>query len=120
MRKAALKLFRPEAAISYRDRLSGHVAIAVPITWQSVGYLIFCGVALGVLFLSFASYSRVETVTGIITPNTGISNIVPTRAGMIASLAVRDGQNVLAGAVLVMIRAEEDCAQESLELLSLK
>jgi membrane fusion protein len=59
--------------------LSGDVAIAVPVPWQSVGYLIFGGVALGVLFLSFASYSRVETVTGIFTPNTGISNIIPVQ-----------------------------------------
>jgi len=47
--------------------LSGDVAIAVPVAWQSVGFLIFGGVALSVLFLSLASYSRVETVTGIIT-----------------------------------------------------
>jgi membrane fusion protein len=86
------------------------VAIAVPITWQSVGFLIFGGVALGVLFLSLASYSRVETVTGIITPNTGISNIIPTRAGVITALSVRDGQNVPAGTELATIRAEEDGA----------
>lgn len=103
-------MFRPEALMTHKDRLSGEVAIAVPVPWQSVGYLIFGGVALGLLFLSLASYSRVETVTGMITPNTGVANIVPTRAGMIASLAVRDGQNVFAGAVLATIRAEEDGA----------
>ena len=103
-------MFRPEALMTHKDPLSGEVAIAVPVPWQSVGYLIFGGVALGLLFLSLASYSRVETVTGMITPNTGVANIVPTRAGMIASLAVRDGQNVFAGAVLATIRAEEDGA----------
>ena len=97
-------MFRPEALMTHKDRLSGEVAIAVPVPWQSVGFLIFGGVALGVLFLSLASYSRVETVTGIITPDTGVSNIVPTRAGLIASLAVRDGQNVPAGAPLRPIR----------------
>lgn len=102
--------FRPEAVAGNRNRLSGDVAITVPVPWQSVGYLIFGGIALGVLFLSLASYSRVETVTGMITPDTGVANIVPTRAGTIASLAVRDGQNVLAGAVLTTIRAEEDGA----------
>jgi membrane fusion protein len=103
-------LFRPVVISGHRDRLSGEVAIAVPITWQSVGFLIFGGVALGVLFLSLASYSRVETVTGIITPNTGISNIIPTRAGVITALSVRDGQNVPAGTELATIRAEEDGA----------
>ncbi len=103
-------MFRPVVISGHRDRLSGEVAIAVPITWQSVGFLIFGGVALGVLFLSLASYSRVETVTGIITPNTGISNIIPTRAGVITALSVRDGQNVPAGTELATIRAEEDGA----------
>jgi membrane fusion protein len=73
-------MFRREAISEHCSRLSGDVAIAVPVPWQSVGYLIFGGVALGVLFLSVASYSRVETITGIITPNSGVSNIVPTRA----------------------------------------
>ncbi len=86
------------------------MAVAVPVAWQSIGFLIFGGVAAGFLFLSLASYSRVETVTGIISPNTGVSNIVPTRAGVIAALPVRDGQNVPAGAELVTIRAEEDGA----------
>ena len=103
-------MFRPEVITHRSDRLSGDVAIAVPLPWQSIGFLIFGGVALGVLFLSLASYSRVETVTGMITPNTGVSNIVPTRAGIISSLAVRDSQNVLAGAALATIRAEEDGA----------
>jgi membrane fusion protein len=55
-------------------------SIALPITWQRGGFLIFGGVALGVLFLSLASYSRVETITRSITPNAGASTIVATRA----------------------------------------
>ncbi len=103
-------MFRNEALHHNRSKLAGDVAIAVPVAWQSMGFLMFGGIALGVSFLSLASYARVETVTGMIIPNTGVSNIVPTRAGMIASLAVRDGQNVLAGAALATIRAEEDGA----------
>ena len=74
-------MFRSDVVIKHLGRLAGDVAIAVPITWQSIGYLIFGGVALGVLFLSLASYSRVETVTVIITPNAGASTIFATRAG---------------------------------------
>ncbi|MFN3620207.1 HlyD family efflux transporter periplasmic adaptor subunit [Sphingorhabdus sp.] len=100
-------MFRAEVTTKHHNRLSGDVAIAVPVAWQSIGYLIFGGVVLGLLFLSLANYSRVETVTGLISPNTGVSTIVPTRAGVIASLAVRDSQNVPAGAALATIRAEE-------------
>ena len=103
-------MFRLEAVAYRADRLTGDIAIAVPVAWQSIGFLIFGGVAAGGLFLSFASYSRVETVTGTITPDTGVSSIVPTRAGVIAALAVQDGQSVAAGAELATIRAEEDGA----------
>ena len=67
----------PSAGLFGGFRLS---VIAALITWQSIGFLTFGGVVLAVLFLSLASYSRVETVTGIITPNPGVSNIVPSRA----------------------------------------
>lgn len=101
-------MFRSEALARHRNRLSGDVAIAVPVAWQSIGFLIFGGVVAGVLFLSLASYSRVETVSGAITPDTGVSAIVPTRVGVIAALHVQDGHNVPAGAELATIRSEED------------
>lgn len=103
-------MFRAQAIAIHRNRLSGDVAIAIPVAWQSIGYLIFGGVTAGVLFLSLASYSRVETVTGTITPDAGVSAVVPTRAGVIAAVAVRDGQAVAAGAELATIRVEEDGA----------
>lgn len=101
-------MFRHELISASRNRLSGDVAIAVPVSWQSVGYLIFGGIVASVLFLSLASYSRIETVAGAIIPDTGVSTIVPTRAGVIAALAVREGQEVAAGAELATIRVEED------------
>ncbi|MEQ1496776.1 MAG: HlyD family efflux transporter periplasmic adaptor subunit [Novosphingobium sp.] len=66
--------------------------------------------AVALVFLSLASYSRTETVSGAITPDAGVSSIVPTRAGIIASLAVQDGQNIPAGTELARIRVEEDGA----------
>ncbi|MBX9732307.1 MAG: HlyD family efflux transporter periplasmic adaptor subunit [Sphingomonas sp.] len=103
-------LFRHEAISHRADRLSGDVAIAVPVGWQVIGYLTFGGLAVGFIFLSLASYARVEAVTGAIVPDKGVSPILPTRSGVVAALAVRDGQQVSAGTVLATIRAEEDSA----------
>lgn len=100
-------MFRNEAALS-TNRLAGDVTLSVPFSWQSIGYLIFSGVALTVTFLSIASYARVETVYGSITVDKGVSVILPLRAGVIASVPVRDGEVVAAGAELATIRAEED------------
>lgn len=103
-------MFRPEV-LSYRaDRLSGDVALAVPVAWQSIGYLIFAGVVAAVIFLSFAGYARVEVATGSIVPDKGVSAIQPTRNGIVAALWVKDGQNVSAGAELATIRSEEEGA----------
>lgn len=103
-------MFRPEAITNHADHLSGDVGIAVPIAWQCIGYLIFGGVAIAFAFLSLASYSRVETVAGTITPDTGVPAIMPTRSGVIAALTVKDGQDIVAGTELATIRAEEDSA----------
>lgn len=101
-------MFRPEAIHHRTDRLSGDVAIVVPASWQSIGYLIIGGITLLLAFLSLASYSRTETVTGTVTPDAGFSQIIPPRTGVIASISVNDGQNVASGTELASIRAEED------------
>lgn len=103
-------LFRTEAIAHRADRLSGDVAIAVPVRWQAIGLLIGGALAAALLFLSFASYARVETVGGSIVPDTGVATILPSRSGVISALSVRDGQSVIAGAPLATVRAEEDGA----------
>lgn len=103
-------LFRSEVLMQKKDRLSGEVSIAVPMPWQIIGYLIFGAVIVAIIFLSLASYSRVETVIGTVVPDRGVASIIPTRAGTITEVMVDDGERVEAGATLVAIRAEEDAA----------
>ena len=89
-------------------RLQGVALIAVPLPWQFVSYLLFCALCLAVMFLSFAPYSRVETVTGSISPDAGIVPVVAMRAGVLADLAIKDGQSVSPRTPLATVRAEED------------
>lgn len=90
--------------------MSGDVAIAVPISWQLIASLFLGALVTAVLFLSLATFSRVEAVTGSINPDDGIAPAVATRSGIVAALAVKDGQIVAAGTPLATIRAEEDGA----------
>jgi membrane fusion protein len=101
-------MFRAEATSRNRDRLSGDVALAIPVQWQAIAYLLFGSLAAATLFLSLASYSRVETVTGSLMPDAGISPVVATRTGIIAKIAAKDGEIVTAGTPLATIRSEED------------
>lgn len=102
------QLFRAEVFQQKKDRLSGSVSIAVPMSWQAIGYLIFGSLVVAITFLSLATYSRVETVTGSIAPDKGVAAIIPTRPGTIAEILVTDGEQVAQGTTLVAIRAEED------------
>lgn len=104
------QLFRSEVLQQKKDRLSGEVAIAVPVQWQLIGYLIFGGLVAAIIFLSLASYARVETVAGTIVPDKGVAAIMPTRGGVITDILVREGEKVEQGDILAEIRAEEDAA----------
>jgi len=100
-------LFRKEVLERRADRLQGDVSLAVPMSWQIVGYLLLTSLAVALLFLSSASYSRVEVVSGAIVLDRGLASIVPTRSGTVIALSAREGQRVQEGSDLVEIRSEE-------------
>lgn len=106
-----MSLFRSEVITQRTDRLSGDVALAVPVAWQAIGFLIFGGLAVAFTFLALASYSRVETVGGALTPDSGVVTILPSRSGIVVGITTSEGALVPAGATLASIRAEEDIAQ---------
>ena len=101
-------LFRKEALAHRAERLHGDVAVALPMSWQVIGYLLLAALAGALIFLGLASYSRVETVAGAVVLDKGVAPIVPSRRGIVLALMARDGQRVKAGDPLVEIRSEED------------
>lgn len=105
-------MFRSEAIVRHRNKLSGDVAITVPMSWNVITYLISGGLLVAILFLTLASYSRVETALGTITPDKGVSTVLPARAGTVIELTVTEGQRVEAGDLLAQIRTEEDSDQD--------
>lgn len=105
-----MSLFRKEVLEYRTDRLHGDVQMALPVPWQIVGALFFVIVVGAILFLSVASYSRIETVTGIVAPEGGIAQIVPTRAGIVYNLPAESGQIVARGDALAFVRTDESLA----------
>ena len=105
---APIPLFRPEVAAARKDRLHGDISLAVPISWQAISFLLFAAVIIAAALLAIASYSQVENVAGAVVIDKGTAQVVATRAGVIASVGVRDGQQVKAGQVLARVRSEED------------
>lgn len=105
-----MSLFRSEVLEHRRDRLHGDVNMVLPISWQTIGILFFVIIVTAIVFLTFAGYSRIETVSGIIAPEGGITRIVPPRTGVIGSLMVNDGDTVERGDPLVVVRTNETLA----------
>ncbi|MGY4396441.1 membrane fusion protein [Sphingomonas sp. UYAg733] len=108
-----MSLFRPEALKAREDHLHGAINIAVPMSWQAIGYLILIIVVCAAVFLSLATYSRTETVPGEVVTDKGVASITPTRSGVIAGITVAEGQSVNRGDALVAVRAEEDLSSGS-------
>lgn len=100
-------LFRREALQHRADRLHGNVTIATPVAWQIIGFLLLAVLITTVTFLSLASYSRVQTVSGVIALDKGVATIMPSRAGIVDGIAVSEGERVHAGQKLAVVRAEE-------------
>lgn len=101
-------LFREEVLRHRANRLHGTVGLATPLAWQTIGFLLLLALGATVVFLTSASYARVETVAGAVTLDKGVATIMPSRPGIVAALEVHEGQHVRAGDVLVRIRSEED------------
>lgn len=66
MVRMQISMFRPKVLAARKDRFHGDTSLAVPLPWHAIGYLLFLAVALALVFPAFATYSRVESVSGAI------------------------------------------------------
>ncbi len=107
----AASLFRLEAIEFQRKRAWAGATTAQPVaTWLLTAFFAST-IVLAVTYLTFGSYSRKETVTGYLTPVSGIARVSPSGPGVVAELYVADGETVTAGQRLLLIRAERHGAQ---------
>jgi membrane fusion protein len=100
-------MFRQEVQLAQQNRLHGDVSLALPVSWQLIGYGLLALLISAIAFLFLGSYARVETVAGQVEPDLGAAQIVPSRAGIITSIAVKEGDRVSSSSPLVSIRVEE-------------
>ena len=100
-------MFRQEVQLAQQNRLHGDVSLALPVSWQVIGYGFLTLLITAIAFLFLGSYARVETVGGQVQPDLGAAQIVPSRAGIITGIAVKEGERVSAAMPLVSVRVEE-------------
>jgi membrane fusion protein len=104
---APASLFRKEVLERRGERLQGNVSIAVPLSWQIIGYTLLAGVVIAFFFLAFASYARMQFVPGVIVLDKGVATVSAVRSGVVTNVMVVEGQRVEAGTPLAEIRVAE-------------
>lgn len=100
-------IFRQEA-IDYRaNRLQGEINLAQPLSWQLISYFLAGILVISVAVLATSTYSKNETVTGVIVPTSGLVRIVSSRPGKVSELFVTEGSRVKTGQPVARISVTE-------------
>ena len=99
-------LFRQAAVDAAQTRWTGVASAIRPVSaWFLTGFL-FIVAAAAILFLFIGSYTKKERVNGILMPAAGVLRVRAPENAVVASIAVREGQAVKAGDLLMQINRE--------------
>lgn len=103
-------LFRHEVSQARQADWLGSVLLAGSLRLWVIAAL---SLSLGIFifaFLCLAHYTRRETVSGVLVPDTGLMNVVAVAPGTLISVHVHVGQRVKANDVLLEISSDRDSA----------
>lgn len=115
--RPAAPLFRQEALRYQSRRLEGEVMLALSMRTRVLVLLAVAVVAAGLIFVTTASYSRMEQVTGWVVPEGGLIRVTARQGGTIEELHVVEGDHVAAGAALADMRLSADIGGEDSRLV---
>ena len=101
-----VSLFRQEVIENRQYRLDGSVLLSQPLSTHLLSFALFSIVGLAAVWLTFSTYARVETVPGILVTDKSSSKIMPLQNGIVAELAVQEGQMVAKGERLLVIDSD--------------
>jgi len=110
-------LFRPEAIDALQTRWTGQITAIRPVSaWFLTGFLSIAAFA-AIVFLFVGSYTKKERVTGVLIPADGVIRLRAPENAVVTSIAVKDGQVVKAGDVLIEVSQERFSDQGATQAL---
>jgi membrane fusion protein len=101
-------LFRQEAISSQTGRLDGEVILTQPLPSRILGIIGIAIVAGGLLFLTTATYARMESVSGWVVPEGGLIRVGARQGGIVERIDVVEGEEVQADQPLAQLRLSSD------------
>ena len=105
-----MSLFRTEVLEQRRNRLHGDVVLSQPLSTQVFTAALFGIVAIAAVWVSVGTYARIETVPGVLVTSVPSAKVVPLQQGIVAELAVREGQLVEKGDRLLVIHSDREAS----------
>ena len=105
-------LFRTEALTHQKDRLYGEVLLLHPFSYQLMTGCAVALLLLTVFFLCWGTYTKKETVKGLIVPDKGIVKIFGQQQGIIHKIHVTQGQKINEGAPLFTVTSDKSQANQ--------
>jgi membrane fusion protein len=108
----SLQLLFRQKAIDFQqhNRQWGQVALLQPLSTKIIAWFIVAAVAIIVLFLFLAQYSRKETVIGYLMPTAGTAKIFASQQGTIREIYAKEGQEVEEGQPLLAVQTSQIAA----------
>lgn len=104
----ATPLFRSEAVAYQTRQLDGEVMLSLTMRTRVLIALAVVVVGAALVFVSTASYSRIETVAGWVVPEGGLIRVTAQQGGTVERLLITEGDSVRAGQPLAEMRLSPD------------
>ncbi|MEQ1515396.1 MAG: HlyD family efflux transporter periplasmic adaptor subunit [Usitatibacteraceae bacterium] len=110
-------LFRREAIEARQTRWTGNAVSIRPISATFFTGFLCAVAALVILFVCFGSYTKKERVTGLVMPVDGVIRLRAPENAVVSTIAVKDGQDVKPGDILIELTQERFSDQGSTQAL---
>ncbi len=96
-------LFRPQALAAQGENLMGQVVLTLPGLYRLLAVATVAVVVAIIAFMFWGSYSRHQSVRGVVVPASGMVIVQPRSPGFVDQLLAKEGQLVRAGQVILTV-----------------
>lgn len=101
-----ITLFRPAALNARHINWLGEIVLVRPLTFTAMTAFALITGAMVVGFLCWGTYTKRVSVTGQLTPDSGLVKVYTTQPGIVLDKRVSEGQQVRRGQVLYVVSSE--------------
>ena len=101
-----MSLFRDEVFANRNQRVSGSIILSQPLSTRIFVAALFGIIGFVAIWFTFGSYTRSETVLGVLNTNLPSAKVLAQRSGVVTMVFVTEGQHVEKGEPLIAINTD--------------